>query len=168
MEKLSIIHPSNNITCKSYRIGLQINEKTPLADTPGINGYNLEQLIEVLEKWESDGSKHCTMDFVFPDQEELKKRFIYSTEKLNNFKILLVGKEICRPWAKAALVNLVTKKIIFRSSTFDKKYTKKDGSMYSKKTTKVTHDKNWVVHGRLFNADASFWELLKKKFTELF
>lgn len=168
MEKLSIIHPSNISSCESYRIGLINNEKIPLADTPGINGYKLEQLIEVLKNWESDGTRHCIMDFVFPDLEIMKKRFIYSTEKLDNFKVILIGKENCSPWAKAALVNLETRNIIFRSSTFDKNYTSKEGSMYSKKTTKKSHDKYWVVHGRLFNADASFWLMLKDKFRELF
>jgi hypothetical protein len=165
---LSLVHPSpprkdQPDLRKSLRIGLQSNEKKPLADTPGTHGYTPEQVFTLLNEWNSDSQKYCEMDYVHPNIEEAKKSFIAISENPDNFEVLVLGKELSSPWSKAALRNIQTGNIIFRSATFDPNYTNPRGEKRNK-TTKQSHNKDWVVQGRLFNADSSFWEELKKNF----
>lgn len=162
---LSLVHPGaprkdQPDLSKSLRIGLRSNEKQPLADTPGTLGYSPQQVSTLLDEWVSDSQQYCEMDYVLPSAEEAKKSFIRTSENPDNFEVLVLGKELACAWSKAALRNIQTGNIIFRSATFDSDYTNPRGEKRNS-TTKPSHNKDWVVQGRLFNADSSFWEQLK-------
>ena len=102
---------------------------------------------------------HHEMDFAIPQDSHQKNNFILKKENPKDFEIILVAKEIGKPWLKAVLRR--GNDIILRSSTFDSKNLPQGKNGVSKNIHKSHNDGNFVFK-TLFLVDISFWVKLKQ------
>ena len=143
---LSLEHPKKE---NSDSLRMSSNHKVPMQDAPGTQGFTVPDVISALELLPDDGRRHCEMDYKLP--LSTIKRFLNPSEKEKDFEILVFAKEVGHPWMKVALKRHIDDKIILRSSTFD----------MTVKNPFKSQDPEWVVAGKMFTADITFWKELK-------
>lgn len=148
---ITIHHPKTG-NVESWRIGHYRHIYSTPVGTTGIPETDVAIAVQL---WEPDKLRYNKMDFVLPDSAKLW--FIAHDENPDDFVPVVIGKERKSTYAKAALQNTVTGKIVFRSATF---------SNYSERKQLKTHDPEWRVEIGLFNADKSFWREMQYAFQD--
>jgi hypothetical protein len=146
---ITIHHPKTG-NVESWRIG---DYKFILGSPVGTVGLPEADVVTALRHWEPDQHSYNKMDFVLPDS--MMFAFIIHDENPDDFIPIVIGKERKSTYAKAALQNIVTGKIVFRSATFSDEPCRK---------RLESHDPEWSVEIGLFNADKSFWREMKRSF----
>ena len=126
--------------------------------TSGIHKDEFIDFVKDLTLPELD-DRHREMDFAIPQDSHQKNNFILKKENPKDFEIILVAKEIGKPWLKAVLRR--GDDIILRSSTFDSKNLPQGKNGVSKNIKKSHNDGNFVFK-TVFLVDISFWAKLKQ------
>ena len=153
-EQYQLSHPKSGDK-NILRFERKGTEKQPLQNRfVGTTGINIHDFIDFVKGWTPEDSlRHCEMDFAIPQDTHQKKNFITKDENPDHFEIILISKEIGKPWLKGVLRKGDT--IILRSSTFDTNY---------KKEKFISHNHGNFVVKTLFLVDVSFWVKLKQSY----
>ena len=145
---MSLHHPAKGPLKSAIRIG---DYKRILASgrKAGCSGYTIEEVLRVLNDWHDDDISYVDMHYSPLDSRKVL-RFIKTTENVEDFLPLVIGREKEGTVAKCAMLHIPSQHVILRTATKGEPVRR----AYD------THNENWKVETGLFAADRTFWHKL--------
>jgi hypothetical protein len=152
VSNITLHHPKTGHLATALRIG-DYSRIFGTGTRAGSSGYTLEEIRHILSEWRDDGIDHVKLHFSDLDSRKVA-RFIKTTEDVEDFAPLVLGREKEGDMGRCALFHHPTQRVIFRTAT-------KGVPM---RRAFDTHNDNWKVETGLFAADRSFWHKLLYSF----
>jgi hypothetical protein len=149
VSNMSLHHPAKGPLKSSIRIG-DYSRILASGRKAGCSGYTIEEISRVLREWSDDGESYIDMHYSALDSRKFL-RFIKTTEHVEDYEPLVIGREKEGTVSKCAMLHLPSQQVILRTAT---KGEPKRGAF-------DTHNENWKVETGLFNADHTFWHELR-------
>ena len=149
VSNISLHHPGKGPLKSAIRIG-DYSRILASGRKAGCSGYTIEEIRRVLSEWRDDGESYIGMHYSPLDSRKIL-RFIKTTEEVEDFAPLIIGREKEGTVAKCAMLHIPSQSVIFRTAT------------KGEPTRRAfdTHNENWKVETGLFTADHSFWHELR-------